>query len=262
MTDLTCTIADGVATLVLNNPPQNRIGVEAVAALGDALDEIETEDVRAVLLRADGENISYGGDIEPWPEWTERELRSRFSDFMHTFNRFEQLPVPTVAAVRGRCLGGGLELAVRADVVFAGESARFGHPEQSIAIVTLLGGIYRVAERAGRARAMEWALTSEQVPAAEMERFGVVNRVIPDGELEHDARAFVEQVAKGPTRAHAAHKALLRTWASGGSAAADEVMFDIALPLWGTDDTRMAIPAAVHALRSGAPRPAMPFRGR
>ena len=70
MTDLTCTIADGVATLVLNNPPQNRIGVEAVAALGDALDEIETEDVRAVLLRADGENFSYGGDIEPWPEWT------------------------------------------------------------------------------------------------------------------------------------------------------------------------------------------------
>jgi len=262
MTHVTCTVADGIATVVLDNPPQNRIGVEAVAALSAALDEIETEEVRAVLLRAEGENFSYGGDIEPWPGWTERELRSHFSDFMRTFNRFEQLPVPTVAAVQGRCSGGGLELAVRADVVFAGESASFGHPEQSIAIVTLLGGIYRVAERAGRARAMEWALTSEQVPAAEMERSGVVNRVVPDGDLELAARTFAEKVAKGPTRAHAAHKALLRAWESGGRATTDEIIFDIALPLWATDDTRMAIPAAVHALRHGAPRPAMPFRGR
>jgi enoyl-CoA hydratase/carnithine racemase len=94
---MTCTVADGIATVVLDNPPQNRIGVEAVAALSAALDEIETKEVRAVLLRAEGENFSYGGDIEPWPGWTERELRSHFSDFMRTFNRFEQLPVPTVA---------------------------------------------------------------------------------------------------------------------------------------------------------------------
>jgi enoyl-CoA hydratase/carnithine racemase len=82
-----------------------------------------------------------------------------------------------VAAIQGLCAGGGLELALRADVVFAGQTARFGHPEQSIGIVTLLGGIYRVAERAGRSRAIEWALTSEQVPAATMERHGVINRV-------------------------------------------------------------------------------------
>jgi enoyl-CoA hydratase/carnithine racemase len=64
-----------------------------------------------------------------------------------------------------------------------GASAGFGHPEQSIAIVTLLGGIYRIAERAGRSRAIEWALTSEQVPATVMERYGVVNRVVEDNAL-------------------------------------------------------------------------------
>ena len=262
MSHLSFDLADGVATLVLNNPPQNRLGLEVIADLGAALDTIETEEVRAVLLRADGDNFSYGGDIEPWLEWTAAERRFHFSDFMRTFNRFEQLPMPTITAVQGLCYGGGLELAVRSDVVFASENARFGHPEQSIAIVTLLGGIYRVAERAGRARAMEWALTSEQVPAATMERFGVVNRVVPNAELLETARALAEHVAKGPTKAHAAHKALLRVWESGGTAAADDVMFDIALPLWSTEDTQMAIPTAVEALRAGAPRPAMAFQGR
>jgi enoyl-CoA hydratase/carnithine racemase len=128
-------------------------------------------------LRADGDNFSFGGDIAPWPDMTQRELRTLFERWMTACNRFERLSIPTVAAIQGLCAGGGLELALRADVVFAGQTARFGHPEQSIGIVTLLGGIYRVAERAGRSRAIEWALTSEQVPAATMERHGVINRV-------------------------------------------------------------------------------------
>ena len=121
---------------------------------------------------------------------------------------------------------------MRADVIIAGRTARFGHPEQSIAIVTLLGGVYRIAERAGRSRAMRWALTSEQVPAEEMERFGVVDRVVDDDALDEEAAAFAARVAAGPTLAHAAHKALLRTWAVGGVAAADEVILDVALPLF------------------------------
>ncbi|MDH6292228.1 enoyl-CoA hydratase/isomerase family protein [Rhodococcus opacus] len=262
MAHLSCTIDGDLAIMCLHNPSQNRIGVEMIDEMRQALHTIEISDARAVLLRANGPDFSYGGDIELWPEWTEREMRTRFETFMWTFNQFERLPVPTVTAVQGLCFGGGFELALRSDVIFAGESARFGHSEQSIAIVTLLGGVYRVAERAGRSRAMEWAMTSEQVPAAEMERFGVVNKIVPDDELDHAATSFARKLAQGPTKAHAAHKALLRTWANGGVAAADETMFDIALPLFRTDDTRVAIPAAINALRSGAPRPAMPFQGR
>ena len=70
---------------------------------------------------------------------------------MSVFNQFERLPLPVIAAVEGLCFGGGLELALRADVIFASASAAFGHPEQTLGIVTLLGGIYRVAERVGRA---------------------------------------------------------------------------------------------------------------
>jgi enoyl-CoA hydratase/carnithine racemase len=109
---------------------------------------------------------------------------------------------------------------------------------------------------------MEWALTSERVPAAEMARFGVVNRVVPDADLLDEATAFARKAAQGPTRAHAAHKALLRTWAVGGTAAADEIMFDVAVQLWSTEDTRMAIPAAVEAIQAGQRRPDMRFQGR
>jgi enoyl-CoA hydratase/carnithine racemase len=262
MTHRTCTVEDDLATIVLHNAPQNRIGLQMVAELDDALRVVETSGARAVLLRAEGRDFSYGGDIAPWPQWSQDELRSHFRQFMAVFNRYERLPVPTVAAVQGLCFGGGFELVLRSDVVLAGEGAAFGHPEQSIAIVTLLGGIYRVAERAGRAKAMEWALTSERVPAAEMARFGVVNRVVPDADLLDEATAFARKAAQGPTRAHAAHKALLRTWAVGGTAAADEIMFDVAVPLWSTEDTRMAIPAAVEAIQAGQRRPDMRFQGR
>jgi len=181
---------------------------------------------------------------------------------LSVFNQFERIPIPTVAAVQGLCSGGGLELAVRADVIFAGASARFGHPEQSIGIITLLGGIYRIAERVGRSRAIEWALTSEQVLATVMERYGVVNRLVEDQALIEEATAFARRLAKGPTHAHANHKTLLRTWATGGIAAADEAILDIAMPLFQTDDVKYALPLAIEALTAGKPRPVFDFKGR
>jgi len=198
----------------------------------------------------------------PWPDASISQLRTLFERYMSVFNQFERLPIPTVAAVQGRCLGGGLELAIRADVIFAGSSARFGHPEQTIAIVTLLGGVYRIAERAGRSRAIEWVLTSEQVPAQVMEHHGVVNRVCGDDGLLQEATDFARRLTKGATRAHAAHKALLRSWAVGGVAAADEAMFDIAMPLFETEDVKLALPLAVNALKAGKPRPVADFKGR
>jgi len=262
MSHLSCSIDNQIATLVLKNPPQNRIGEQMVDELAAAIAAIGRSDARAVLLRAEGPDFSFGGDIMPWPDMSRTALRALFEHYMSVFNQFERLPLPVIAAVQGLCFGGGLELALRADMIIAAETSRFGHPEQSLGIVTLLGGIYRVAERAGRSRAAEWALSSEQVPAATMERFGVVNRVVQDGQLLAEASAFVAKIATGPTRAYAAHKALLRTWAVGGISAADEVMFDIAMPVFDTEDVRQGIPSAVNALKAGRPRPVMDFKGR
>jgi enoyl-CoA hydratase/carnithine racemase len=261
MAHLTVSFDDGLATIVIDRPPQNRLDDQMVDELAAAVAAIERSDARAVLVRSEGENFSFGGDIMAWPDASMRELRARFDHYMSVFNRFEHLPVPVVAAVQGLCFGGGFELALRADVIFAAESATFGHPEQTLGIVTVLGGIYRVAERAGRSRASEWALTSEKVPAATMERFGIVNRVVADADLPQAAAAFARKLALGPTRAYAAHKALLRAWAVGGVAAADEAMFDIAMPLFESDDAQRGIRSAVEALKAGRPRPVMDFNG-
>jgi enoyl-CoA hydratase/carnithine racemase len=251
-----------VATITLSNPPQNRIDDQMIDELDVAIEAIGGSDARAVVLRSEGENFSFGGDILPWPEESVRQLRARFERYMSVFNRFERMPLPVVAAVQGLCFGGGLELAMRADVLFAASDATFGHPEQTLGIVTLLGGIYRVAERAGRSRATEWALTSEKVPAATMERFGIVNRVVDGAALIDETTAFAKKIARGPTRAHAAHKALLRAWAVSGVAAADEALLDIAMPLFETRDVTRGLISAVDALKAGKARPVMDFQGR
>jgi enoyl-CoA hydratase/carnithine racemase len=251
-----------LAVITIENPPQNRINDRIAADLLAAVEAIEAGEFRAVLVRANGADFSFGGDIMNWPEMTVRQLRAAFDTYMTVFNRFERLPLPVVAAVQGFCFGGGLELAIRADMIVAAESARFGHPEQTLGIVTILGGVYRVAERAGRSFASEWALTSEQVSATTMMQRGVVNRVVPDAELDQRARELAMRAAGGPTRAYAAHKVLLRIWAEAGVAAADSAMFDIAMPLFETDDVRSGIPSAVAALKAGRSRPAMDFKGR
>jgi enoyl-CoA hydratase/carnithine racemase len=250
-----------VATITLDHAPQNRIGDQMVNELAAALESIASSDARAVLLCASGSDFSFGGDILPWPNRNRSELRATFEHYMNVFNQFERLPLPVVAAVHGLCFGGGLELAVRADVIFASQSARFGHPEQTLGIVTLLGGVYRVAERAGRARATQWALTSEQVSAEAMERAGVVNKVFADGDLLTESHGFVDKLAKGPTRAYAAHKALLRTWANGGISAADEIMFDVAMPVFDSKDATGGLASAVDAIKAARQRPAFPFEG-
>lgn len=262
MPHVTHHLEDKVGVLTIEHPPQNRIGDRMVAELAEALDAIERTGARAVVLRAEGPDFCFGGDIRTWPDMPTHQLRAAFTRYLDVFNRLEQLPMPVVAAVQGMCLGGGFELALRADVIVAGESAHFGHPEQGIAITTIMGGVYRVAERAGRARAMEWALTSERVPAARMAEAGVVNRVVPDHAIEKEALTLAAKLAVGPTRAHAAHKALLRTWSVGGVAAADQAMFDISMPLFETEDAQMAMRIAVAAMAAGKPRPDLEFQGR
>ena len=99
---------------------------------------------------ADGPDFCHGGDIVPWANLTPREINDIFKRYMTVFNRLERFPIPVIAAVQGLCNGGGWELALRADILFASENARFSHSEQTVAFVTVVGGVYRVAERAGR----------------------------------------------------------------------------------------------------------------
>src|SRR5260370_15023254 len=154
MAHLTHTIENRIAVITLDNAPQNRLSPQMLDELGEALTAIGNSDARALLLRAEGADFSFGGDIVPWPDMSARELRTLFERYMNAFNQFERLSIPTVAAVQGLCFGGGLELAVRSDVIIAAETARFGHPEESLALVTGLCRGYRVAESARPSKAL------------------------------------------------------------------------------------------------------------
>jgi len=184
---LTCSIVESLAVITLSNPPQNRLTEQMIGELDSAITAIAHNGARAVLVNADGDNFSYGGDVSPWPDMDAPELRALFERYMTVFNSFERLPIPVIAAVQGLCLGGGFELILRSDVVFATPSTYFGHPEKTLGLVTLLGGIYRVAERVGRNKAIEWALTGERLPASVMADAGIVNHIVDEDNLVHVA---------------------------------------------------------------------------
>ncbi|MGF6770551.1 enoyl-CoA hydratase/carnithine racemase [Paraburkholderia sp. GAS199] len=262
MSNLRVRIEKSVGHITLASPPQNRLSIDMASEMESALESLQSTQVRALLLDAEGEDFSFGVDIVPWPEMSTARLRFVFQRWMDILNAIETLPFPTIAAVQGTCFGGGLELASRCDVIIAADNARFGHPEQSLGIVTLLGGIYRVAERAGRSTAAMMAFTSDPMSAEHMLQRGFVNEVVPLAGLLQTTEDLAARFASGPTRAHAVHKALLRAWGSGGVCAADAVIFDLAMALFDTEDARDGVRSAVSAYKAGRPRPAMRFKGK
>jgi enoyl-CoA hydratase/carnithine racemase len=156
------------------------------------------------------------------------------------------LPFPTLAAVHGMCVGGGLELALASDLIWAAASARFGQLEATIGTTTLLGGVIRLAERAGPSRARETIYTAEPYNATTFERWNIVNRVVPDDAFESQTRAFAERLANGPTLAYAAGKRIVRAYLEGGVRAADRVVDEVAPPLFQSEDMRASVAALVE----------------
>jgi enoyl-CoA hydratase/carnithine racemase len=147
-------------------------------------------------------------------------------------------------------VGAGLELVLACDLIWAASSARFGQVEASIGTTTLLGGVQRLAERAGSSRAREIIYTAEQYDAPAFERWNIVNRVVLDDKLQSEARAFAEGLAKGATLAFAAGKGIVRAYLEGGIRKADAVVNEIAPALFETEDMR----AGVEGLLKHGPR--------
>lgn len=253
----------GVATFTLDNPPYNRLNTELMLGCAAAVEQVTKDDsVRIVVIQAEGPDFSYGGEIATWDMESPDEMVGLFAVGMQISNTLEQIPVPVIASVQGNCFGGGFEIALRADLIIAAESARFCHTEGAIGMFTLLGGVQRVAERAGRARAARWALTSEKVSAADALSAGVVAEVVADDQLETVTAEWAARLARGATRAHATHKALLDAWANGGVQAADDLIPELAAAIVRTQDAQYGVTSAVKADAAGHPRADLEFTGR
>src|SRR6266446_2988519 len=242
--------SDALGLLTLATPPLNLFDEELITDLRAVVDQAKQLPLRALLVRADGKHFSGGADVAIFKGRTADEARLRFTSHLRTIADLEELPFPTIAAVQGACMAAGLELVLACDLIWAASSARFGQVEATIGTTTLLGGIQRLAERAGPARAREIVYTADQYDAATFERWNIVNRVVPDEAFESKTRAFVERLANGPTLAYAAGKRIVRAHLDGSIRAADRVVDEVAPPLFDSEDMR----AGVTALLDHGPR--------
>jgi enoyl-CoA hydratase/carnithine racemase len=242
-----------VAVVVLQNPPLNLFDVpvfnalEHVAAELVALtDPADEGRVRAVLVEARGKVVSAGVDVTFFRDIAEgpdpmRRGADLWTRLLRVAQTFEDLPVPTVFAAHGLTLTAAFELALACDILLAAEKASFGLVEIVVGLTPSMGGPQRLVERAGPARARELIFTGEQYPAAVLERWNVVNRVLPDEGFAAAAREYAHRLAAGPTVAHAATKRLVATAAREGARAADALVPEISGALFGTADLRGAV---------------------
>lgn len=232
---------DALGVLTVDNPPLNLMSAAVIAGFEDAINEIEAAPIRALLIRSAGPHFMAGADVRVFHERSAADARAMFSRTLPVFARLEDLPVPTVVAVQGVCLAAGLELALCADIVLAGESTRFAQVERHIGTTTLLGGIHRLAERAGSARAKQIVFDGDQYSAQQFADWNIVNHVVPDAELAERATELARRYAGGPTQALAAGKALIRRYLDNGIRDADRGVLDHGAPLFETRDMRTGV---------------------
>lgn len=231
-----------LAIITHDDPPLNLWRDVTMPALKAAVDEVAASDARALVWRAEGKVFSGGVDVSVFDRISGGEEAERFfGEGLVELRAFETLDIPTLAVVHGLCLTASFEAALACDLIWAGESAAFGLVEARVGLTPAGGGLQRVAERAGPARARELVMTGRVYPAEEMVRWGVANRVLPDDVLEEKAMAFAHTLADGPTRAHAATKKIVRAWLDDGIERADAITPAVAGALFDTEDLKAAV---------------------
>lgn len=202
----------GVVRLTISRPKAlNALNSAVLAELERLLGELEQrDDLRAVLITGAGEkSFVAGADITEMRDKTPEEARLFASQALRTIKRLETLPVPVVALVNGFCLGGGCELALACDWAVASDNAIFGQPEVLLGVIPGFGGTQRLPRRVGPAMALDLVTTGRKIDAQEALRIGLVNRVMPQSELEAYADELAKQLAgNGPQAVRASKQAV------------------------------------------------------
>jgi enoyl-CoA hydratase len=190
-----------VATLTLNNPPHNPLGMATIDRLESLFAELASNDsVRAVVLTGAGDRtFSVGADIKEFGTGIEKMgLKGFIGQRLRVADRIENLPKPVVCAIRGACVGGGLEFALACHFRVAAEGARIGLPEIELGIVPAWGGTQRLTRTVGRAHALDLMLRAKLIGAEEALRIGLVNEVCPPEALLNRAQALAGELAEKP----------------------------------------------------------------
>ena len=230
-----------LAIVTLDAPPLNLFDAAMMAGLSEAITAVTASSARGLLIQANGRAVSGGVDVNTFAPLTPETGEALWRGWFELIHAIEDLPMPTVFAAHALCLTAAFEISLACDLLVAAESAKFGLVEIVVGLTPSMGGPQRLAERAGPARARELIYTGGLYSAATLERWNVVNRVLPDDGFAEAAREFALKLANGPTLAHAATKAIVRAQLAGGARAADEVTPAISGALFATDDLKNAV---------------------
>ena len=200
-------VEDGVGTIRIDRPKMNALNVQVQEEIRAAASEAVTrEDVRAVVVYGGEKVFAAGADIKEMADMTYTDMVGRSGALQSAFTAVAKIPKPVVAAVTGYALGGGCELALCADVRIAGEGATFGQPEILLGIIPGAGGTQRLTRLVGPSRAKDIIFSGRFVKADEALRIGLVDRVVPDGEVYDAALAWARQFSSAASYALRAAK--------------------------------------------------------
>lgn len=225
-----------VGHIIQCDPPENQLGRRWADDFRQAVHQASIAGIRALVVRSEGPNFGTGSDVADWPGRDVHWFHTFIDEVNQGYRALEALRLPTVAAVRGKAVGGHFELVLHCDLIVAADTASFHAIETRTGMVQLAGGLPRLAEPLPGRRAAE---------------IGLATRVAADGEVDATAIGLAERLAAGPTLAYGAVRALLKAWSSGGVAGADKLLLDISMRLFGTDDAQGAFEALRQATAAG-----------
>jgi enoyl-CoA hydratase len=236
-----------VATITISRPEKlNALDPATVSGLIRAVHDLLASDPpRAAIITGAGKAFVAGADISAMATMTTTEAR-RFAESGHRLAALlEQAPFPVIAAVNGFALGGGCELALACDFIYASDKAKFGQPEVKLGVIPGFGGTQRLARRVGIGKARELCYTGDILGADEALRIGLVSAVFPGEELLEKTRAAAERIAaQGPLAVATAKRVLLRGEDEALSSAC-ELEVQAFAQLFGTDDQREGMRAFI-----------------
>lgn len=198
-----------VVVVTLNRPEKlNALSSDVMREMIDALQVLDRDaGVGCFVLTGAGRAFAAGADIEELASKTYMEMFH--ADFLSGWEAFAKLRTPKIAAVNGYALGGGCELAMMCDLIFAADSAKFGQPEIKLGLIPGMGGSQRLTKLVGRSKAMDLILTGRMMDATEAERSGLVSRVIAADALMDETLAAAQTIAGyGKTAAMVARDAV------------------------------------------------------
>jgi enoyl-CoA hydratase/carnithine racemase len=200
-------VSEGIATIRLDRPPMNALSLQVQREFAEAAGAADADvAVRAIIVYGGPKVFAAGADVKEMADWDEATARASGADLHRCFDAVAAVSKPTIAAITGYALGGGLELALCCDLRVAGDNVKVGLPEILLGIIPGAGGTQRLTRLVGPARAKDLILTGRFADAGEAADLGIIDRVVAPDEVYTAARALAQRLAGGAGLAQQAAK--------------------------------------------------------